>query len=439
MERQGAVMNKYIEAYNSKKVSIEEALSVIRPDDEVITSIGPLEPMEIMSRLHTIRDKVNKIKIWNGLNMGVYDFCSKSEMRDNYELRSWFYSAPTRKAQGVGIASYEPGNLHNIFIRKLQEKSPNIFIGTVAPMDKHGYFRFSLSVVYEKECFEAADIVILEVNPNLPQVHGDTEIHISDVDYIVEIDRPLPELPKTKISEVNKKIGENVASLVNDGDTIQLGIGQIPDAVAMSFMSKKDLGIHTEMISNSIVDLVEAGVITGKKKNINKGKIVGTFALGSKRLYDFMDNNPSIRLMRGSYVNDPYVIAQNDNMVSINTALEVDLTGQVCSESIGSLHFSGTGGQNDFSEGAIHSKNGRSIIALHSTAKKGTISTIRPCLSQGAVVTLSRNNIDYIVTEYGIANLKAKTVKERVDSLISIAHPNFREELEKEAIGLSLK
>ncbi|HWQ62375.1 MAG TPA: acetyl-CoA hydrolase/transferase C-terminal domain-containing protein, partial [Negativicutes bacterium] len=213
------------------------------------------------------------------------------------------------------------------------------------------------------------------------------------------------------------------------GDTVQLGIGGIPNAVAQAFLTKQDLGVHTEMITSSMADLAEAGVITGRRKTLHKGKMIGTFALGTQKLYDFIDGNPAVQLLRGDYVNNPFVIARNDNMVSINTALQVDLTGQICSESIGLKTYSGTGGQNDTAEGAIHARNGRSIIALYSTARDGTISTIQPWLTPGAAVTLSRNNIDYVVTEYGIAPLKARTIRQRVANLIAVAHPDFRREL----------
>lgn len=312
-------------------------------------------------------------------------------------------------------------------------KPPNVFIGTVTPMDKHGYCKTSISALYEKVFIENADLVIMEVNPNLPNVGGDTELPIDEIDYIIEVDRPVPILPVAEICDTDLIIGEYVASLVNDGDTIQLGIGGIPNAVALAFMSKKDLGVHTEMITSSMADLALAGVVTGKRKNLHKGKMIGTFALGTQKLYDFIDNNPSVQLLRGEYVNNPFVIAQNDNMVSINTGIQVDLSGQICSESIGLKTWSGTGGQNDTAEGAIHAKNGRSIIALNSTAKNGTISTIQPWLNPGAVVTLSRNNIDYIVTEYGIAPMKARTIRERVENLIAVAHPDFREELRQAA------
>ncbi len=425
--------NKYQELYKSKKITVEEALSMIKSGDEIVSGFCALEPMAILSKLHTIKERVNDVTVWYSLGMSKYDFFTKPEMKGHFTTKSWFFSPGTRAAHKLGLVSYQPVHLHNGIIRKLQVNSPNVFICTATPMDKHGYVKTTLSVLYEKEFIEKADLVIMEINPNLPDVGGDTEVHIEEVDYVVEADRPIPVLHSAPISEKDQIIGEYVASLVEDGDTIQLGIGGIPNAAALAFQSKKDLGVHTEMITSSMASLAEAGVITGRRKNLHKGKIVATFALGSQELYDFMDKNPAVQLLRGPYVNDPYVVAQNDNMVSINTALQVDLTGQVCSESIGSRQYSGTGGQSDTAIGAIHAKNGRSIIALNSTARDGTISSIQPWLTPGAAVTLHRNNVDFIVTEYGIAYMKARTIRERVENLIAVASPDFRKELRETA------
>ncbi len=426
--------NRYQELYNSKKITVEEALSLIKPGDEIVAGFAGLEPMAILSKLHTIKDRVSDVTVWLSLSMGNYEFFNNPEMKDIFRTNSFFLGAGLRKAHSIGTVSLQPVHLHNGFIRRIQVKPPNVFIGTVSPMDKHGYCKTSLSALYEKAFIENADLVIMEVNPRLPNVGGDTELPIDDIDYIVEVDRPVPILPVAPFTENDQTIGNYVATLVNDGDTIQLGIGSIPNAVASAFMNKQDLGIHTEMITSSMAELVMAGVVTGKKKTLHKGKLIGNFALGTQELYDFLDNNPSVQLLRGEYVNNPFVIAQNDNMVSINTGLQVDLTGQICSESIGLRSWSGTGGQNDTAEGAIHAKNGRSIIALNSTAKNGTISTIQPWLTPGAAVTLSRNNIDYIVTEYGIAPMKARTIRERVENLIAVAHPDFRQSLRQDAI-----
>lgn len=421
--------SRYQEKYNAKKITIEQALSLIKSGDEIVAGFCGVEPMGILSKLHTIKERVENVVVWHALGIGKYDFFSNPAMKGHFITNSMFYSAGVREAHKLGMVSHQPTHLHNSFVRKVQVKPANIFIGTVTPMDRHGYVNNSLSAFYEKIVIEHADLVIMEVNTRLPNVGGDTELHIDQIDYIVEVDRPVPTLQPAEITENDKAIAEYVASLVHDGDTIQLGIGGIPNAVASAFMSKNDLGIHTEMITSSMADLAEAGVVTGRKKSLHKGKMIGCFALGTQTLYDFMDGNPSVQLMRGEYVNNPFIIAQNDNMVSINTGIQVDLTGQICSESIGLKTWSGSGGQNDTAEGAIHAKNGRSIIALNSTAKNGTVSTIQPWLTPGAVVSLSRNNIDYIITEFGIAPMKARTIRQRVDNLIAIAHPDFRKEL----------
>ena len=274
------------------------------------------------------------------------------------------------------------------------------------------------------------------MNPNLPRTRGDTAIHVSQVDMIVEAATPLPYLPKSQPTETDQAIGRYVASLVNDGDCIQLGIGGIPDAAAMSLMDKHDLGLHTEMLTNSIVDLMEAGVLNNRKKNFHNGRCICTFALGTQELYDMVDDNPGVEFYSGSYVNDPRIIGQNDHFISVNSGLAVDLTGQVCSESIGSRMYSGTGGQNDFAEGASYSKGGRSVICVKATKKNNTISSIVAQHATGSVVTLSRNTVDYIITEYGIAPMRGRSVRKRVENLIAIAHPDHRAELKKQAEAL---
>jgi acyl-CoA hydrolase len=287
-----------------------------------------------------------------------------------------------------------------------------------------------------------ADIVILEINPHFPRTFGDLEVHQNDIDYFVKVDYPVPTLPDTDPSDKDKKIGEHIANFIHDGDTIQLGIGGIPNAVANALMDKKDLGVHTEMLTTGFMKLYKHGAVTNKHKTLHNGKMVAAFALGTPELYDFIDNNTGIMLLDGNYVNDPCVIGQNDNQVSINTTIEVDLTGQCCSESIGTRHFSGTGGQSDTATGAQRARNGRSFIALYSTAKvrkskdsdeRIEVSKIVPTLKPGAAVSLSRNDVDYIVTEYGAVRLRGTSIQERVELLISIAHPKFRDELRKQA------
>jgi acyl-CoA hydrolase len=293
-------------------------------------------------------------------------------------------------------------------------------------------------LVFERQLIDDADLVVLEINENLPWTLGDTQIHISEADYLVENHMPLVELPAIEPSEVEDAIGHYIADLIEDGSTIQLGIGGIPNAIAMSLFDKKDLGVHTEMFTDGMVDLFEAGVITGKYKTLWPNKLVGTFALGTQKLYDFIDNNIAVEFQQGKVTNDPYVIAKNYKMVSINTALQVDLLGQVCSQSLGSYHFSGTGGQLDTHRGAQMSEGGRGIIALRSTAKKGEISTIVPQLSRGAEVTVPSQDVDTIVTEHGVAELRGRNVKERAEALINIAHPDFRAELREEVERLGI-
>ena len=296
----------------------------------------------------------------------------------------------------------------------------------------------SLGLVIEKQLIEAADLVILEINENLPWTLGDTQIHISEVDYVVENNVPLVELPPAPPTEAEQAIGGYIADLIEDGSTLQLGIGGIPNAITAFLMNRHDLGVHTEMFTDGMVDLYNAGIITNRYKTLWKGKMVGAFALGTKKLYDFMNNNLGVEFQQGRVTNDPVVIGHNYKMVSVNTALQVDIFGQVCSQSIGSQHFSGTGGQLDTHRGAQLSPGGRGIIALRSTAKDGTISTIVPILSEGAEVTVPSQDVDVIVTDYGVAELKGRCVRDRMEALIKIAHPDFRDWLRAEAQRLGI-
>lgn len=417
--------------YNNKKITVDDALNMVKSNYDIVVGLAASEPMDFLNRLHEVKDNVENVNVLTCLNMGNYEFTKNPDMYGHFTNLAWFYTPLTRKAQPYKTASFIPNHLHLAAKARLDYKKPNVFMATVSPMDKHGYFSLSLSLTYEREFLEAADIVILEVNENYPRTYGDTFVHINDVDYLYESNRPVPELPVVEPSEKDMIIGGYISELVDDGSTIQLGIGGIPNAVAKSLINKKDLGIHTEMFTDGMVDLYEAGVITNKKKSIHKGKSITTFALGSKKLYDFIDDNPGVELKRGAYTNDPYVVGQNYKMVSINTSLQLDLTGQVCSESLGHIQYSGTGGQADTAIGSQMSPGGKSIIALYSTAKKDTISTIVPLLTEGAAVSLSRNDVDYVVTEYGVAPLRGREIRQRVNNLIAIAHPDFRSELQK--------
>ena len=300
-------------------------------------------------------------------------------------------------------------------------------------MDKHGFFSLGTVSSYSPAMIDKAKHIYVEVNENTPRAVCGAQLHISQIDGLVENTFELPTLPAPKLDEVSITIGNLIAEQIPDGACIQLGIGAIPDAVGMALKTKHDLGIHTEMFTSSMVDLIECGAVNNSKKQIHRGKTVTTFAFGSKAINDYIDDNPAIEILPVDYVNNPEVICQNDNMISINAALEVDLFGQVCAESIGTKIMSGSGGQVDYVRGACQSKGGKSFIAFSSTAKGGTISKIKPILTPGAVVTTSKNDVDYIVTEYGIAHLRGQTLSSRVKQLISIAHPDFRDELSFEA------
>lgn len=432
----------YNEQYKKKLITLSEALQKVESNMDVVAGLAAMEPMDFMSTIHEVKDRVENVRIFTCLNMGDYEFFRNPEMAGHFTNTAWFYTPPIRKAHQFGTTNFVPNHLHKSATDRISTEAPRMFVGTATPMDKHGYFNLSLSATYEKLLLETADIVILEIDPNYPRTFGDTNVHISDVDFVYETARPIPLFPYAPSTEKDKLIGNYIAELVEDGSTIQLGIGGIPNAVAGALMHKKDLGVHTELFNDGMIDLIEAGVITNSRKTLHRGVSVATMALGSEKLYDFIDQNPGVAIMNGNYVNDPCVIGQNYKQVSINTTLEIDLTGQCCSESLGSKQFSGTGGQADTAIGAQRSVGGKSIIALYSTAvDKATgnpISKIVPTLKLGAAVSLSRNDVEYVVTEYGVARLRGKTIKERVDDLCAIAHPDFREELRNQAKKLML-
>ena len=313
-----------------------------------------------------------------------------------------------------------------------EDLRPNVTLLQCSPPDAHGYVSLGVSVDYTKPAAEASDLVIAQVNQNMPRTLGDSFLHVTQIGCLGEADTPVIELAPPKIGDVERAIGENVASLVRDGDTLQLGIGAIPDAVLLFLKEKNDLGIHTEMFSDGVVELVEAGVITNKAKTLHRGQSVATFLMGTRRLYDYVNNNPAVAMYPVDYVNDPYVIGQNDNLVSINSCVQVDIMGQVVSTSAGLRQISGVGGQVDFVRGANLSKGGRAIMAMPSTTGKGKISKIVPFLDQGSAVTTTRNEVNYVITEYGIAKLKGKSLRQRAEALIRIAHPDFRDELTAE-------
>lgn len=421
------------EMYQRKVVSVEEALAQIDSGQEVVCGMVACEPVAMLNKLHTIKDRVQNVSVVSAFMMNEYEFFMNPEMKGHFLLNSWFYTGGQRKAHPSGTVTYMPLELHRFNSCRLGYRPPDVFLGCATPMDKHGYLSLSLCIANEKDLAEQAGTVILEVNPNLPRIYGDTQVHISEVDYIIETERDIPTIPEIKVNDKEKLIAQYVAELVEDESTLQIGFGSIPLAVTGCLTDKKDLGVHSEMLIESLIDLYEAGVVTNRKKTIWKGKFIADVALGTKRLYDFLDNNMAVEFHRGTVVNDPRVIGRNHKMVSINSALQMDLTGQCCAESIGARQYSGTGGHKEFVQGVQYSPGGKSIIAFQSTTRDESISHIVPLLDQGAVVTTSRVDVDYVVTEYGIAALRGRSIRERVKALINIAHPNFRDYLRSEA------
>jgi acetyl-CoA hydrolase len=361
----------------------------------------------------------------------------KPELEGRFRHNGFFLGSNTRKHVNAGRADFTPIFLSEIpgLIRHNTKHKVNVVMIQVSPPDPHGFCSLGVAVDCTKAATEVADYVLAQINPNMPRVHGDSFIHISEIDYAVEAATPLAELPNSNLNKspeeiaIFKKIGENIAELVEDGATLQMGIGAIPDAVLESLTNHKNLGIHTEMFSDGIIPLVEKGVINCASKTLLPEKMVTSFVLGTKKLFDYIHDNPLVEMRPTEFVNDPFNIARNAKMTAINSALQVDLTGQVCADSIGYSFYSGFGGQVDFIRGSARSRGGKPIIALPSTAKGGTVSRITPHLEEGAGVTTSRGDVHYIVTEYGAVDLHGMTVRERVKALIGISHPKFRDEL----------
>ncbi|HRW92595.1 MAG TPA: acetyl-CoA hydrolase/transferase C-terminal domain-containing protein [Thermotogota bacterium] len=432
-------MNVFHEEYKRKKTTVDKALAEIKSGDELVVGVAAMEPQLFLSRLHEQRANVEDVQVYTCLNMMEYPFFMQPEMEGHFINNSWFHSVGARKALKAGFqtVTYVPNNLHQAGANLLDLRDPDVYVGVASPMDDHGFFTLSLSIILEKDALEQAKKVVLEVNPKAPRTHGDTQVHISQIDELYEVDYDIPEIPDGAPNEIDSQIATHIANLVQDGSTLQLGIGGLPNAVAKLLVHKKDLGIHTEMFTESMIDLFEAGAITNMKKTLWPGKAICTFALGTRKMYDFVNDNPGVWLLRGRYVNNPYVVAQNDNMISVNTALMIDLTGQVCSESIGTRHYSGTGGQLDTHRGALMSKGGKGIIALTSSTKSRD-SKIVPLLPMGSAVTVPRQDLDFVVTEYGAVHMRGLPVNKRAKALISIAHPDHREELRQQAKKLGL-
>jgi acetyl-CoA hydrolase len=392
----------------------------------------------VLDALVAYAPDLNNVEIVQVLTVGTSDYV-KPEMQGHLRVNSMFISADVRKAVQDGRADFTPVLLSEFPLLFKNGLLPlDVALIQVSPPDEHGFCSLGVEVGPTKTPAESAKVLIAEVNEQMPRSLGDSFIHIGRIHHVVPVNYPIRELPQAVEgeSETVEKIAGHIAELIPDGATIQLGIGGIPDAVLKYLYNKKDLGIHTELFSDGVIDLVNAGVLTNARKTLHPGKIVAGFMLGTKRLYDWADDNPMIEMHRTEYVNDPFVIAQNENMVAINSAIEVDLTGQVCADSIGPKFYSGVGGQMDFMYGASRSKGGVPIIALPSTVtlKDGRVlSKIVHMLKQGAGVVTSRNHVHYIVTEYGVAALYGRTIRERAKALIGISHPQFREELTRQA------
>ncbi|GHS94290.1 4-hydroxybutyrate CoA-transferase [Synergistales bacterium] len=417
--------------YNKKLCSLKEAVSHIKSGDRVVVAHAVGEPSALLDAMVENAESYKNVEIVHMVAMGSAKYC-QPEMAGHFRHNSLFLGGSTRKAVEEGRGDFTPVYFSEVPNLLRTTLHPNVVLMHVTPPDEHGYCSLGVSVDYTKPASEVADIRIAQVNKNMPRTMGESFIHVSRLDYIAEHDAPIIELQPPAISDVEQAIGKNCASLIGDGDTLQLGIGAIPDAVLLFLKDKKDLGIHSEMFSDGVVELVEAGVITNRRKNLHPGKSVVTFLMGTKRLYDYVNNNPEVHMMPVDYVNNPSVIARNDNLVSINSCVQVDLLGQVVSASVGLKQISGVGGQVDFVRGANLSKNGRTIMAMPSTAQGGKVSKIVPLIDTGAAVTTSRYDVNYVVTEYGVAKLKYKTLRERARELIGIAHPDFRPNLAEE-------
>ncbi len=415
--------------YKKKCVSAQQAVSHIRSGTRLLVGSGCAEPQSLVDALCENYRDMHDVELVHLLTLGGADYVDPKYV-DHFRHNAFFIGANVRKAVSQGRADYTPIFLSEIpdLIKRGQRRCQAVLL-QLSPPDKHGYCSMGIHVDIQRAALESADLVIAEINPNMPRTFGHTEVHLDQIDYLVEVDTPLLEIPVTEPDKTAMRIGFHIARLIENGSCLQMGIGNIPNAVLKFLGDKHDLGIHTEMFSDGVLELIKNGNITNRYKKVQPGKIVTSFTMGSRELYDFVDDNPAVRFLTSDIVNDPRVIAENDRVVAVNSALQVDLTGQVCADSIGYKFYSGIGGQVDFIRGAALSKGGMPILALPSTALKGTVSRIVPTLDEGAGVVTSRGDVHYVVTEYGSAYLHGKTIRERALALISIAHPDFRSEL----------
>ncbi len=419
----------WIDQYRSKLMNPSEAVSCVESNMRVYIHPGCAEPEALVGALMARAPFVKNVEVMHLLTFGTSPYCAP-EMAGHFRHNALFVGPNVRDAVYAGRADYTPiflGEVEALF--ESGEMPIDVAFIQVSPPDPHGFCSFGVGVDTTLTAAKYAHRVVAQVNAQMPRTYGDSFIHVSQLDAIVEVSQPLCELKKHEHNPVHDRIGAHVASLIEDGAVLQCGIGGIPDSILPYLMDRQDLGIHTELISDNVIPLVEAGVITGERKNFKPRKIILGFVLGSKQLFDFVDENPIFEFHPSAYTNDPFRIAQNHRMVAINSAIEIDLTGQVCAETIGARFYSGFGGQLDFIRGAARSKGGKPIIALPSTAKDGTVSRIVPRLAHGAGVLTGRADVHYVVTEYGIAYLHGRTIRQRAEALIQIAHPTFHNEL----------
>jgi len=433
------VANRCGELYKQKLMSADEAAKLLESGDAIVAPLSNGQPLGLVNAVaKRIReDNLTDILYVSGVDVRWFDLYHP-DLVGKVTVESGFVAPATRHGIGQGMFTYTPCRLGETVDMISRCRTVNACTMVVSPMDKHGFFSTGCNVDWGWEAAKVSNprVIIVEVNENMPRTHGNNQLHISEVTAVIENHIPLVELPHIPVTDKDEKIGRFIADMIEDGSCIQIGIGSMPNSLANFLMDKKDLGIHSEMLTDSMIDLYEAGVITCSKKNFMPYKWIGSFALGTRKLYDFIHENPLVEMYSTKFVNDPYIIGKNDNMISVNGTMEVDLSGQCASESIGFTQYTGTGGQLDFVQGTWRSKGGKSFLTLYSTYtdKDGEVkSKIVPNLSNGMFITVSRTEVQYVVTEYGVANLKGQNLRTRVKELISIAHPDFRPWLEWQA------
>lgn len=434
-------MNSYQELYHSKLTTPAQAASLIHDGDTLVHGVTIAEPPALLGAIaeRARAGDIGDLTIYSfNPQRHAADSYLKPELQDRLFARSWFLSPPARKLAAVGLVQFIPCYLHQVPRFMRENMSVDVCVTTVSPMDKAGFFSFGTANDLTSTAARLARTLILEVNRNMPRVFGDSMIHVSEVAALVENHVPLMELPPPEAKEHDATIGRLIADIVPDQAVLQLGIGALPNAICPFLEDRKDLGIHSELFGPGMVDLIRKGVITGKAKNLHPRKHLFSVSYGTRDTFDFMDDNPSLMSFPSSYIMDPAIISQNDNMVAVNSIIQVDLTGQCNAEHLGGSMYSGTGGQLDFVRGAYAAKNGKAIMTFYSTAQGDRISRVVPRLDVNAAVTTPRADVHYLCTEHGLVNLKNKSVGERADAIISLAHPKFREELTREAEQMRL-